>query len=158
MLVQNEMVVFRRRGITDPTQIKNPQMPRLRIPKCKDACSITNPQMQKCPNPNIYIQARNEPPRVSTRTCDDLLDGAACEPLMPPQPSANRTVADLHAPVMSSSKEPRASRTCPPARWSTPVRYPSSAAGCWMEEPRPWGREVGREATAGLGGSPQRRL
>jgi hypothetical protein len=39
LLVQKEMVVFRRRGITDPVQIKNPQMPRLRIP---------NTQMQRC--------------------------------------------------------------------------------------------------------------
>jgi hypothetical protein len=42
-----------------------------------------------------------------------------------PQLAGPAGAADLHAPVMNSSKEPRASRTRPPARSSTPAR-------CWM--------------------------
>jgi hypothetical protein len=98
--------------------VKNPQMlVRIRIPKCKNAqIHMHLPVMTSSTE-----QRASPPAHHHTQKQGGM-----------PQLAGPAAAADLHAPVMNSSKEPRASRTRPPARSSTPVRYPYSAAGCWM--------------------------
>jgi hypothetical protein len=77
---------------------QNPQMP-----KWQNACSNTNPQMQKCLFEYESPNAKSIPkcPNPYAPTCDDILHGAACEPPMPQKQGACRSSQALPAPQIS---------------------------------------------------------